>query len=96
MEPTARLAGSGDRLAGSGGAPVSDAPPRRRSPRRWECHCRVPPTLLGMVEPSGRLNLKIRDRYYTIEGHCTIRAICPRCGRLHVLRGIWPPPVRTG
>ena len=55
------------------------------SPRRWVCHCSTPPVLLATVE--GRMvNLKIRDRYYHIEGvHGRVRAICPRCGKEHML-----------
>ena len=55
------------------------------APRRWVCHCTIPPTLLATVE-NGKVNLKVRDRYYHIEGvHGRLRAICPRCGQEHVL-----------
>jgi hypothetical protein len=47
--------------------------------------------LLATVDTGGTLNLKIRDRYYHIEGRCAIRATCPRCGRVHTLsEEIWP------
>jgi hypothetical protein len=50
---------------------------------RWECRCRVPAVLLGTYEPSGRVNLKVRDRYWHVEG--VVRTNCPRCGAEHVL-----------
>jgi hypothetical protein len=54
-------------------------------PRRWVCHCSDPPVLLATVE-GGRVNLKIRDRYYHIEGvRGRVRATCPRCGQEHIL-----------
>jgi hypothetical protein len=55
------------------------------SPRRWLCHCSAPPILLATFE-EGKVNLKIRDRYYHIEGlHGRIRATCPRCGKEHIV-----------
>jgi len=61
------------------------AQPQPATPRRWLCHCSVPPTLLATLE-GGNVNLKIRDRYYHIEGlHGRIRAICPRCGQQHTI-----------
>ena len=54
-------------------------------PRRWLCHCSTPPVLLATLE-GGDVNLKIRDRYYHIEGlHGRIRATCPRCGKAHTI-----------
>jgi hypothetical protein len=41
--------------------------------------------VLAVVEESGSLNLKIRDRYYHFEGSGRVQAICPRCGRQHSL-----------
>lgn len=53
--------------------------------RRWVCRCSSPPVLLATVE-DGQVNLKIRDRYYHIEGlRGQVRATCPRCGKQHVL-----------
>lgn len=53
--------------------------------RRWSCHCSEPPVLLATVE-DGQVNLKVRDRYYHIEGlRGRVRATCPRCGKQHVL-----------
>ncbi len=58
---------------------------RAVGPQRWVCHCSTPPVLLATVE-GGRVNLKIRDRYYHIEGvRGRVRATCPRCGKEHVL-----------
>jgi hypothetical protein len=55
------------------------------SPRRWLCHCSSPPVLLATFE-EGNVNLKIRDRYYHIEGlQGRIRATCPRCGKEHIV-----------
>lgn len=59
--------------------------PAGRAARRWVCPCSVPPVLLATVE-GDRVNLKIRDRYYHIEGvQGRVRATCPRCGREHTL-----------
>ncbi len=51
---------------------------------RWECSCRRPPVLLGTYEPNGRINLKVRDRYWHVVG--TVWTVCPRCGAEHVLQ----------
>jgi hypothetical protein len=54
-------------------------------PRRWECHCSDPPFLLATYEDN-EFNLKMRDRYYQVEGlHGRIRAICPLCGKWHTI-----------
>ena len=54
-------------------------------PRRWLCQCSSPPVLLATFE-EGNVNLKIRDRYYHIEGlQGRIRATCPRCGKEHIV-----------
>lgn len=76
------LAGGGQRTPGGTGVSQPPCPPRTR---RWECYCRLPPVLLATVDTTGTLNLKIRDRYYHIDGACVVRAVCPRCGRLHTL-----------
>ena len=52
-------------------------------PRRWLCRCTDPPTLLATLE-GNQIYLKIRDRYYHIEGLLgRIQATCPRCGKQH-------------
>lgn len=62
-----------------------DRPAAEQTARRWVCPCSVPPILLATVE-GDRVNLKIRDRYYHIEGvQGRVRATCPRCGREHTL-----------
>lgn len=59
--------------------------PAGSSARRWVCRCSSPPVLLATVE-AGQVNLKIRDRYYHIEGvRGHVRATCHRCGKQHVL-----------
>lgn len=63
------------------------APRPRRSPRtavyRWECPCQDPPVLLATYDPDGRINIKVRDRYWHVFGQ--VRTICPRCGAEHAL-----------
>jgi hypothetical protein len=51
--------------------------------KRWECRCREPAVLLGTIERNSRVNIKVRDRYWHVEG--IIRTTCPRCGVEHVL-----------
>jgi hypothetical protein len=54
-------------------------------PRRWVCRCSEPPVLLATLE-GNQINLKIRDRYYHIEGlHGRVQAICPLCGTRHTI-----------
>lgn len=50
---------------------------------RWECHCRETPVLLGTYDASGTIHIKMRDRYWHVSG--TVRTMCPRCGKEHVL-----------
>ncbi len=50
---------------------------------RWECRCQDPPVLLATYEPNGRINIKVRDRYWHVFG--SVRAICPKCGADHLL-----------
>jgi hypothetical protein len=38
---------------------------------------------LATYEPNGRINIKVRDRYWHVFG--SVRAICPKCGADHVL-----------
>lgn len=67
------------------------APRRDSSARdaviRWECRCQEPPVLLGTFDASGKVNLKVRDRYWHVIGR--VWTVCPRCGAEHVLD---PPP----
>ena len=55
---------------------------------RWVCPCQEPPVLLATYTPRGRINIKVRDRYWHVSGR--VQAICPRCGAEHVLdlRGV--------
>lgn len=72
-------------LQGDPGDAAASGPGQAASPRRWVCRCSTPPVLLATVE-EGRVNLKIRDRYYHIEGlQGRVRAICPRCGAEHIV-----------
>jgi hypothetical protein len=66
---------NGSRVVASGGD--------REVVRRWECRCREPAVLLGTFERSGRINIKVRDRYWHVEG--VVRTTCPRCGVEHLL-----------
>ncbi len=54
-------------------------------PHRWLCYCGTPPMVLATID-GPTVSLKIRDRYYQIEGG-RIQAVCPRCGRQHT----YPP-----
>lgn len=75
---------AGDEAAQSPGS-AHRAQPAAAPPQRWLCHCSTPPILLATVE-GGNVNLKIRDRYYHIEGlHGRVRATCPRCGQQHTI-----------
>lgn len=50
---------------------------------RWECHCVYPPVLLAIYDAAGRIEIKVRNRYYI--AHDRLQATCPRCGRCHHL-----------
>lgn len=50
---------------------------------RWECACSDPPILLARYDAGGKVQIKIRDRYYMASG--CVHATCPRCGAHHVL-----------
>jgi hypothetical protein len=45
----------------------------------------VPPVLLATYDPNGRMNIKVRDRYWHLFGFGQVQAICPRCAGEHVL-----------
>lgn len=64
---------------------------RRAAVFRWECPCRPRPVLLATYDAQGRINIKVRDRYWHVDGQ--VRTVCPVCGAEHVLdlRGL---PVR--
>jgi hypothetical protein len=59
---------------------------------RWQCHCQDPPVLLATYDPNGRINIKVRDRYWQVVGQ--VRTFCPRCGAEHVLDLREQPPAR--
>jgi hypothetical protein len=50
---------------------------------RWECRCQHPPILLATYDAGGRINIKVRDRYWHVYG--VVRTVCPRCGSEHTL-----------
>jgi hypothetical protein len=55
-----------------------------RAPKvRWECSCCDPPILLARYDPGGKVQIKIRDRFYMASG--CVHATCPRCGTHHIL-----------
>jgi hypothetical protein len=58
---------------------------------RWVCNCSNPPVLLAIYDRSGRIEIKVRDRYYI--AHDQLQATCPRCGTRHVLDIRQPPTV---
>jgi len=39
--------------------------------------------LLGTYDADGRVNIKVRDRYWHVHGQ--VQTICPRCGAEHLL-----------
>ncbi len=61
---------------------------------RWECHCQDPPVLLATWQPGGRVNIKVRDRYWHLDGFGTVKTVCPRCAASHELDlGVEPPAI---
>jgi hypothetical protein len=50
---------------------------------RWECRCQQTPVLLATYDGRGRIHIKVRDRYWHIEG--IVQTVCPRCGAEHTL-----------
>ena len=86
-------AGQAHRREGAPPIGRAELPPRRaprvvrysQPPFRWECRCQEPPVLLATYTPNGRINIKVRDRYWHLYGFGQIHAICPRCGAEHVL-----------
>jgi hypothetical protein len=54
-----------------------------RAGMRWVCHCSSPPILLAMYDETGRIEVKVGDRYYIAQ--VRIQASCPRCGTWHTL-----------
>jgi hypothetical protein len=50
---------------------------------RWVCHCADPPILLAIYDQTGRIEIKVGDRYYITYGG--VQATCPRCGAQHIL-----------
>ena len=78
---------------------MGDSPSRRTGPggpppSRWLCHCQDPPLLLATYDTSGRINIKVRDRYWHVLG--SVQAICPRCGAEHLLDLSAPRPSHDG
>jgi len=60
---------------------IRTAPPTYR----WECPCQVPAVLLATYDPGGKVNIKVRDRYWHVYGFGQVQAICPKCAAEHVL-----------
>ena len=54
-------------------------------PYRWECPCQHPPVLLATYDTDGRINIKVKDRYWHVYGFGRVEAICPRCAAEHAL-----------
>lgn len=55
----------------------------REKPTRWECHCQEPPVLLATYDRGGRVNIKVRDRYWNVSS--PVHTVCPKCGAEHLL-----------
>jgi hypothetical protein len=65
-------------------APRLDVAPASSDPLfRWECRCQQTPVLLATYDGHGRIHIKVRDRYWHIEG--IVQTVCPRCGAEHAL-----------
>jgi len=60
---------------------IRTAPPTYR----WECPCQDRPVLLATYDTNGRINIKVRDRYWRLFGFGQVQAICPRCAAEHIL-----------
>lgn len=60
---------------------IRTAPPTYR----WECPCQEPAVLLATYDPGGKVNIKVRDRYWHVFGFGQVQAICPKCAAEHVL-----------
>jgi hypothetical protein len=41
--------------------------------------------LLATYDTNGKINIKVRDRYWHLFGFGMVQAICPRCAAEHVL-----------
>lgn len=52
---------------------------------RWECACQTPGVLLATWSDDGRVNIKVRDRYWHVSGGGVIETVCPRCATEHRL-----------
>jgi hypothetical protein len=52
---------------------------------RWECPCQEPAVLLATYDTNGKINIKVRDRYWHLFGFGMVQAICPRCAAEHML-----------
>lgn len=65
--------------------PVTRSPFASDREVRWVCACKDPAVLLATYEPDGRLNIKVRDRFWQLVGFGQVKAVCPRCGKTHTL-----------
>lgn len=71
-------------MAGFAIGPRRAAPGGGRAPVfRWECRCRDTPFLLATYDAAGRINIKVGDRYWHVDGQ--VQTVCPRCGAEHLL-----------
>lgn len=50
---------------------------------RWTCPNHETPVLLAMVDDSGHLQIKVRNRVWLISDFTTVTATCPKCGERH-------------
>lgn len=70
-------------MAGFAIGPRRAAGGGRASVFRWECRCRDIPFLLATYDADGRINIKVGDRYWHVDGQ--VQTVCPRCGAEHLL-----------
>lgn len=56
---------------------------QRSASTRWVCQCIQPPILLAIYDQTGRIEIKVGDRYYIAQDR--MQAACPRCGTWHTL-----------
>ena len=62
---------------------IATLPPQEQL-HRWECRCADRPILMARYSDLGEVELKFRDRYYTMVVQ-ELTATCPRCHESYTL-----------